>query len=227
MMMNGINMTQKTRKHCRLCQHPQREELEQSINDLSYTPDDLDKRMDWPSGAASRHMRNHVGEYEEKSNPRCKLCTDTMRAAYEQGLSEGSLKGSALAKVIKTTKEQIDLHMKSHLKPVVQKSAAIILAEKELDEIDVLSLNIKKLDVKLNEIFDREYLSTKEIDSLTKLAREIRESLKYLMEFKGKLVHKRQDTIVIAQMQVVQEVLAQQHPKVWLDIKDKMQERLQ
>jgi hypothetical protein len=47
------------------------------------------------------------------------------------------------------------------------------------------------------------------------------------MEFKGKLVHKRQDTIVIAQMQIVQEVLAQNNPEIWLDIKQKMQERLQ
>ena len=63
--------------------------------------------------------------------------------------------------------------------------------------------------------------------SETKLAKEVRESLKYLMEFKGKLVHKRQDTIVIAQMQIVKEVLAQQHPNVWIDVKNKMQERLQ
>ena len=47
------------------------------------------------------------------------------------------------------------------------------------------------------------------------------------MEFKGKLVHKRQDTIVIAQMQIVKEVLAQQHPNVWLDDKKQMQEKLQ
>jgi uncharacterized Zn-finger protein len=48
-----------------------------------------------------------------------------------------------------------------------------------------------------------------------------------MMEFKGKLVHKRQDTIIVAQMQIVQEVLAQGHPEVWLDVKKKMQERLQ
>jgi len=65
------------------------------------------------------------------------------------------------------------------------------------------------------------------LDALVKLAREIRESLKYMMEFKGKLVHKRQDTIIVAQMQIVQEVLAQGHPEVWLDVKKKMQERLQ
>ena len=57
-------MSKKTRKHCRLCQHEDREELEDALNALSITPDELDKKMDWPSGATSRHMRNHIGEYE-------------------------------------------------------------------------------------------------------------------------------------------------------------------
>ena len=75
-------------------------------------------------------------------------------------------------------------------------------------------------------LFDEDDLNPKYIDSLTKLAKEIRESLKYMLEFKGQLVHKRQDTIIVAQMQVVQEVLAQQHPQVWLDIKKQMEDKL-
>ena len=220
-------MSKKTRKHCRFCQIEDREDREQAINALSITPDDLDKEMDWPSGTTSRHMRNHVGEYEEKSNPRCKLCIDGGREMYEQGLAEGTLKPSALAAAIGTTTEQVRLHMQSHLQPLVQKSAAVILAKKEIDEVELLSKNIQKLDVKLDEIFQKENLDFRELDSLTKLAREVREGLKYLMEFKGKLVHKRQDTIVIAQMQIVKEVLAQQHPNVWLDVKSEMERKLQ
>ena len=110
---------------------------------------------------------------------------------------------------------------------MVQKSAAAILAKKEIDEIDLLSRNIQKVDMKLDELFQKEDLDFKELETLTKLAREVRESLKYLMEFKGKLVHKRQDTIVIAQMQIVKEVLAQQHPTVWLDVKKEMERKLQ
>ena len=146
---------------------------------------------------------------------------------YEQGLAEGTLKASDLAVALGTTTEQIRLHMQSHLQPLVQKSAAAILAKKEIDEIDLLSRNIQKVDMKLDELFQKENLDFKELETLTKLAREVRESLKYLMEFKGKLVHKRQDTIVIAQMQIVKEVLAQQHPTVWLDVKKEMERKLQ
>ena len=210
-----------------MCQCENRKEHEDAINSLSITPDDLDEQMEWPSGTTSRHMRNHVSEYEEKSNPRCKLCTDPGREMYEQGLAEGTLKASDLAVALGTTTEQIRLHMQSHLQPLVQKSAAAILAKKEIDEIDLLSRNIQKVDMKLDELFQKENLDFKELETLTKLAREVRESLKYLMEFKGKLVHKRQDTIVIAQMQIVKEVLAQQHPTVWLDVKKEMERKLQ
>ena len=219
-------MSKKTRKHCRLCQHPQREEFEEAINALSMATDDLDKQMDWPSGAASRHMRNHTSEYEEKSNPRCKLCTNPMRDIFEKGLAEGSLQSKALAETLETTREQIAVHMKGHLQPLVQKSAATMIAKKEIDEISVLSKNIQRLDSKLDEILHEE-LDHRVIDSLTKLAREVRESLKYLMEFKGKLIHRRQDTIIVAQLQIVKEVLAQQHPNVWLDVKKQMERKLQ
>ena len=217
----------KTRKHCKFCQHKERADLEIQINSLALSCDEIDEKYGWASGNASRHMRNHVSDFEEKSNPKCKLCINPMREDFEQALHSGDLKPSSLAVALKTTKEQIQLHMKSHLQPLVQKSAASLIARKEVDEIDVLSNNIQKLDSKLNEVFQRDNLDREEIDSLTKLAREVRESLKYLMEFKGKLVHKRQDTIIISQMQVVKEVLAQGHPEVWLDVKKKMQERLQ
>jgi hypothetical protein len=102
-----------------------------------------------------------------------------------------------------------------------------MIAVKEVNEIDTLSNNIARLDGKLDTLFDNEDLSPKAIDSLTKLAKEVRESLKYLMEFKGKLVHKRQDTVIVHQMQVIKEVLAQNHPDVWLDVRKQMEEKMQ
>jgi len=222
----GDSMGRKTKSHCKFCQHDDRESLEEQINSLAFTCDEVDKENGWASGNSSRHMRNHVSDYEDKSNPQCNLCVHPMRSEFEQALHSGDLKASSLASALDTTPQQIQKHVKSHLQPLVQKSAALMIAKKEVDEIEMLSNNIQRLDIKLDEVFQRESLDREEIDSLTKLAREVRESLKYLMEFKGKLVHRRQDTIIVAQMQVVQEVLAQGHPEVWLDVKKKMQEKL-
>jgi hypothetical protein len=102
-----------------------------------------------------------------------------------------------------------------------------MIAARELDEVETLTRNIRRLEGKIDELFDMEEVGNpKYIDSLTKMAKEIRESLKYVMEFKGKLVHKRQDTIIVHQMQIVKEVLAQNHPDVWLDVRKKMEEKM-
>ena len=216
-----------TRKRCGFCQHEDREELERMLETGEVSCDDLDSRHNWRSGTAAQHQRNHMGDYVNSSNPKCALCTDPMRKHYEVSLSNGDISSDDIAEALGTTKEQIQRHMKHHLAPIVQESAAVMIAKKEVNEIDLLSANIQRLDSKLNDLFNDIDLEPREIDSLTKLAKEVRESLKYLMEFKGKLIHKRQDTIIFAQMQIVQEVLAQNNPEIWLDIKKRMQEKLQ
>ena len=216
-----------TRKRCAFCQHEDREELEAALEQGSVSCDDLDSRYGWRSGTSAQHQRNHMGEYTNSSNPKCKLCIDPMRKHYEEALSNGNITSDGISQALDMTKTQVQRHMKHHLAPLVQQSAAAIIAKKEVNEIDLLSANVQRLDDKLNDLFLNTDLEPREIDSLTKLAKEVRESLKYLLEFKGKLVHKRQDTIIGAQMQVVQEVLAQNNPEIWLEIKKKMQEKLQ
>jgi hypothetical protein len=129
--------------------------------------------------------------------------------------------------MIGCSEQQVMRHVKNHLQPLVQQSAANLIATREVNEVDMLSNNIGLLDSKLELLLSDDDISPKAIDSLTKLAKEVRESLKYLMEFKGKLVHKRQDTIIVHQMQVIKEVLAQNHPEVWMDVRKQMEEKMQ
>lgn len=222
-------MSMVTRKRCGLCQSENRSELEEALETRQMTCDEMDSVYGWRSGTAAQHQRNHMGDFEMSSNPKCKLCTDPMRKHYEKAIHDGDITSGAVAEALDTTKQQIQRHMKHHLTPIVQESAAMMIAKKEVNEVEMLANNVQKLDHRLDQVFDElgNDLDPKMIDALTKLAREIRESLKYMMEFKGKLVHKRQDTIIVAQMQIVQEVLAQNNPEIWLDIKKRMQERLQ
>lgn len=218
----------KTRKHCKLCQHPDRDQLEERLSSKQVTPDELDEEMGWTSGVSARHLRNHMDtDYTDQSNPKCALCVSPERKVLEMAIHEGEISPSTVAADLGISRQQVMKHMNKHLKPLVQQSAAMEIMKKDLNEIDLLSVNIHRLEEKIELLFAEDDLNPKYIDSLTKLAKEIRESLKYMLEFKGQLVHKRQDTIIVHQMQVVQEVLAQQHPQVWLDIKKQMQEKLQ
>jgi len=216
-----------TRKRCGLCNHEDRDALEAGLENGQLNPDTLDRENGWRSGTCAQHQRNHMGDYVLSSNPRCSLCTDPLRKHYEMALSEGTIDAEAISQALGTTKAQVQRHMKHHLKPVVQESAASMIAKKEVNEVEILSNNVQRLDLKLDEIFAQDELDPKVIDSLTKLAREVRESLKYLMEFKGKLIHKTEHTVIHKQMEIVQEVLAESDPEVWLRIKDRFQSDLQ
>lgn len=218
-----------TRKRCGMCQHEDRTELENLLESGSITCDELDEKYGWRSGTAAQHQRNHMGDFEMSSNPKCKLCVSPNRKEIEVALSGGEITTKEVAAELDTTQQQIQRHLKHHLTPIVQESAAMMIAKKEVNEVDLLSRNVSKLDMRLEQVFDElgNDLDPKMIDALTKLAREIRESLKYLMEFKGKLIHRRQDTVIVHQMQIVQEVLAQNNPQIWLEIKQRMQEKLQ
>lgn len=216
-----------TRKRCVLCNHEDRYDIERRVEELQISVDVIDKEYNWASGTTSRHQRNHMGEYVNSSNPRCGLCVSPIRKELEEQLHQGNMTPTTASEIVQCSEEQVIRHIKNHLQPLVQKSAAALIAAKEVDEIETLERNITRLDSKMDALFDEGGTDPKYIDSLTKLAREVRESLKYIMEFKGKLVHKRQDTIIVAQLQIVQEVLAQNHPEVWLDVRNKMEEKLQ
>ena len=115
-----------------MCQHEDRAELERMLDSGEITCDELDEKYGWRSGTAAQHQRNHMGEYKMSSNPKCKLCVDPMRKHYEQAISEGSIESESVAEALDTTKEQIQRHMKHHLMPIVQESAAMMIARKEV-----------------------------------------------------------------------------------------------
>ena len=124
--------------------------------------------------------------------------------------------------------DSVKIHMNKHLKPLVQKAASMELVSVEIDEINMLSNNIQMLQGKVQEfIIDNDDLDHRTIDSLVKLSKEIRESLKYALEFKGQLVHKREETVVIQQIEIIQKVLIERYPQVWNEIRDSVAERLQ
>ena len=167
-----------------------------------------------------------MGDYEMSSNPRCVLCTDPLRKHYEVALSEGTINAEGVSVALNTTKSQVHRHMKHHLTPIVQESAATIIAKKEVNEVEMLSKNIQRLDLALDNVFAQDDYDPKVVDSLTKLAREVRESLKYLMQFKGEFINKTEHTVIHKQMEIVQEVLAESDPEVWLRIKERFQKDL-
>ena len=220
-------MSRKVRKSCKLCQHEERDGLESDILGGNLSCDDLDKQQGWWAGTSKKHMQNHIDNYNKGSNPSCVLCTHPNRADLEVQIRDGSLPPSEAAKHLGCSVDVIQLHVKNHLKPIVQQHAAIDIARMDLNEIDILGNNVKILQDKVEELLEDTELSNKQIDSLTKLAKEIRESLKYLISFKGELIHKKEETVIVKQVEVIQRVLIEQYPEIWTEIRDNVAEMLE
>jgi len=217
----------KIRKSCPLCNHPDRDNLEIEILDGRMEANALDREEGWRAGTTRKHMQEHLNSYHDDSNDKCALCVASNRKDLEAAIVDGHMKPSKVAAYLEVGVDLINLHMKKHLKPIVQQSAAFDVARVELNEIELLSQNVQMLQGKIQQfIIDNDDLDFKTVDSLVKLSKEIRESLKYALEFKGKLVHKREETVVIQQIEVIQKVLIERYPEVWTEIRDDIAERL-
>ena len=220
-------MARKVRKSCPLCQHEDRDNYEIEILEGRIDPKDLDKEHGWIMGTTRKHMQNHLGDFHDNSNHNCKMCVAPNRQDLESSIVDGQMSPSDMADYLETSLDSINLHMRKHLKPIVQQSAAIEISRTEVNEVDMLTRNVGMLQSKVQEfILENEDLDVDTINSLVKLSREIRESLKYLLEFKGQLVHKREETIVVQQIEVIQKVLIDRYPEVWAEIRQDVAEKL-
>tara|TARA_R110000751_G_scaffold300057_4_gene411647 strand:+ start:778 stop:1440 length:663 start_codon:yes stop_codon:yes gene_type:complete len=218
----------KVRKSCPFCQHEDRDNYEIEILESRVETKELDMEYGWSNGTARKHMQNHLGDYHDNSNQSCSFCTAPNRADLEASVVDGQMTPTQMSKYLECSIEAINLHMRKHLKPIVQQSAAIEISRRDVNEVDMLTNNVDMLQRKVQEfILESDDLDKDTINSLVKLSREIRESLKYLLEFKGQLVHKREETIVIQQIEVIQKVLIDKYPEVWSEIRHDVAERLQ
>ena len=86
-----------TRASCRLCQHEDRDELENELREGIIAPKDLDKRMGLRENTADRHFRNHMGDYHMASNSECTVCTHFNRFAIEEDFYNGDTTTEAIA----------------------------------------------------------------------------------------------------------------------------------
>ena len=124
-------------KTCPLCNHPQRDELERDILSGDITAGELDREEDWKAGTTRRHMQEHLGDYLDNSNESCPFCVAPNRKDLEAAITAGSMKPSEVAEYLDCSVDLVRLHMKKHLKPLVQKAASLELAKVEIDEISI------------------------------------------------------------------------------------------
>jgi len=215
-----------TRASCRLCQHEDRDELEKELREGIVTPKELDKRMGWRENTTDRHFRNHMGDYHMASNSECKVCTHFNRFAIEEDFYNGDTTTEAIAEQCGCSETTVYHHFKHHLKPLVQASAAPVIAIKAGQEMETLRSNVEKLNGELGHLFDNPDRNDPAFyANLTRMHKETRETVKDILKIQERAMGGNTESSITANtVNLIKVELAKESPEVWRRIRSQLVE---
>lgn len=212
------------RKSCRFCNCDERDGLEEDLTNGMVTPKEMDKKMEWREGTSDRHFRNHMGEYHMGSNSQCSVCTHVERAELESRYCLEGMPSSEIAEYINCPETTVYHHMKHHFKPIVQSSAAPIVALAAGQEVEQLRSNAERLNGELGLMLDdADRNDPQYVRNLTGLSKEVRETVKDILKIQERVIGGTADTNMKADtINIIKLELAKESPDVWRRIRQSM-----
>jgi predicted transcriptional regulator len=185
----------------------------------------LDKDMGWREGTADRHFRNHMGEYHMGSNSECVVCTHPERAEVEQAYFTGGMTTETIADIIGCSESTVYHHLKHHLKPLVQKSAADIISVAAGKEMDIMRSNLERINGELGLVLDdADRNDPAYVKNIIGLHKEVRETLSTMVRFQEKAMGETNQTIQADTVNILKVELAKESPEVWKRVRSKLLE---
>ena len=185
----------------------------------------LDKDMGWREGTADSHFRNHMGEFHMGSNSDCVVCTHPERAEVEQGYFMGGMTSEAVADIIGCSESTVYHHLKHHLKPLVQKSAAEIVSIATGQEMDMMRSNLERVNGELDLFLDdADRNDPAYIKNLVSLHKEVRDTLTTMVRFQEKAMGESSQMIQADTVNILKVELAKESPEVWKRVRAKLLE---
>jgi predicted transcriptional regulator len=185
----------------------------------------LDKDMGWREGTADRHFRNHMGEYHMGSNSECVVCTHPERAEVEQAYFTGGMTTETIADIIGCSESTVYHHLKHHLKPLVQKSAADIISVAAGKEMDIMRSNLERINGELGLFLDdADRNDPAYVKNIIGLHKEVRETLSTMVRFQEKAMGETNQTIQADTVNILKVELAKESPEVWKRVRSKLLE---
>tara|TARA_B100000131_G_scaffold301964_1_gene324654 strand:+ start:623 stop:1213 length:591 start_codon:yes stop_codon:yes gene_type:complete len=185
----------------------------------------LDKDMGWREGTTDRHFRNHMGDYHLGSNSDCVVCTHPERSEVEQAYYSGGMTSDAIADIIGCSESTVYHHLKHHLKPLVQKSAANIISVAAGKEIDIMRDNLERLNGELGLFLDdADRNDPAYVKNILGLHKEVRETLTTMVRFQEKTMGDVNQSIQADTVNILKVELAKESPEVWKRVRSKLLE---
>tara|TARA_R110000751_G_scaffold304436_2_gene419915 strand:+ start:114 stop:803 length:690 start_codon:yes stop_codon:yes gene_type:complete len=211
-----------TRASCRLCQCEERDALEEELGNGIVTAKDLDKRMGWRENTSDRHFRNHMGEYHLGSNSECAVCTYFNRYQVEEDYYNGDVTSEAIAEMCGCSESTVYNHIKHHLKPLVQATAATAISLQAGGEMEALRSNVEKLNGELAHLFDNPDRNDPQFyGNLQRMHKETRETIKDILKIQEHAMGgiTPEASINANTVNLIKIELAKESPEVWRRIR--------
>lgn len=191
----------------------------------SIIPKQLDKDLGWREGTTDRHFRNHMGEYHMGSNSECVVCTHPERAEVEEAYFSGGMTTEAIADIVQCSESTVYHHLKHHLKPLVQKSAANIISIKAGKEIDMMRNNLERLNGELDVFLeDADRNDPAYVKNIVSLHKEVRDTLTTMVRFQSETMGVNNQNIQADTVNILKVELAKESPEVWARIRSRLLE---
>ena len=212
-----------TRASCRLCQHENRDSFERLLLEGERAPPQLDKEMNWREGTSDRHFRNHMGEYHMGSNSDCAVCTFPDRAEFEEAYFNNEFTSAEIALAVDCSERTVYHHLKNHLKPIVQASAATAIAIASGEEVSALRDNVERLNGELTMMLDSPERSDPfYIRNLVTVHKEVRETIRDIDKMQQRAMGDVSQTVNAQTVNILKVELAKESPEVWRRIRSKL-----
>ena len=199
--------------------------MEEGLLSGSIIPRQLDKDLGWREGTTDRHFRNHMGEFHMGSNSDCVVCTHPERAEVEEAYFSGGMTSDTIADIIGCSETTVYHHLKSHLRPLVQKSAADIILISTGKEVDVMRSNLERLNGELGLFLDdADRNDPAYVKNITTLHKEVRETLTTMVKLQDRAMGEVSQTIQADTVNILKVELAKESPEVWKRVRAKLLE---
>jgi hypothetical protein len=166
-----------------------------------------------------------MGEFHMGSNSDCIVCTHPERAEVEQAYFTGGMTSETIADIIQCSESTIYHHLKHHLKPLVQKSAANLISIQTGKEIDVMRGNLERLNGELDLFLeDADRNDPAYVKNIVSLHKEVRDTLTTMVRFQQDSVGEISQNIQADTVNILKVELAKESPEVWKRIRSKLLE---
>ena len=128
-----------------------------------------------------------------------------------------------IAELVGCSESTVYHHIRHHLKPLVQKTAAPLIAIRTGEEMESLRTNVERLNGERGVFLDdADRNDPAYVKNITALHREVRETLGLMMRLQEKTVGEMQQNIQADTVNILKVELAKESPEVWKRIRNKL-----